>query len=232
MPDAAGVDQTEIERAAGPAAGEAAAAGGRDSGDPAAAGKDDIQLRRMAGYRILFAFECGVERAVADERDAVVRLGSIQPRLHGRGDVDDDVILGIRRGDVFAGGDEASEGGGIAECDGLFRPGAGDVVDIERATASHAIEVELQGSLSDVGAGVAGGDRRQVKLNVGRLRSAVYIQITIATVVLGRSQTAGGGVGARRNLRISAGQQAASRKQQHRQPRLQVQAFHGPPQFF
>jgi len=68
-------------------------------GDCAAdAGEHNVQLGWMAGRRAFLAVEQNTQAAVGDERDAVIGLASIEPRLYGRSDVNNNVVVYVRLG--------------------------------------------------------------------------------------------------------------------------------------
>src|SRR5208337_1249351 len=116
------------------------------------------------------------------------------------------VLVLVFRGERDAGGDCGSERRSVAGIDRALGPGAVDVIHVEAARRGYGIDVELERGLGDVGAGVAGGDRRQIELNVSGLR-ALNIEYGFRTEVRGGSGRVGVGIAAGRKLAKSAGQQ-------------------------
>ena len=197
----AGVGQRQRERAAGPATGQAAAAGSRDSGERSAAGEHNVQLGRVARGRAFLAVEARVQRTVRHQRNSVIG-SSAQPRLHRRRHVDEDELVLIGGGERHAGGNGRSQRRSVAGFEGALGPRAVDVVHVKAAGRGHGIEVEFERGLGDIGAGVAGRDRRQVELNERSLR-ALDIEQRLGAVVGGGGGRVGVGIADGRKLAIS-----------------------------
>jgi hypothetical protein len=199
----AGVGQRQLERAARAAADQSAAAGRGDPGDSAAAasGEYNVQLGRMAGRGALLAVKARMQRTIADQRNTVIG-GSAQPCLHRWGDVDEDVLVFVRRGERDGGGNGGSQGWGVAGVDPPLRPRAVDVDHIKAARRAHRIHIDLQRGLGNVGAGVTGGDRREVELNVSRLRGALDVEHRLGAVVRGGRRGVSVRIGAGRKLAV------------------------------
>ena len=114
----AGIRQRQIQRATRAAAHQPAAGRCRHTRDrPIPACKCDVQFRRMARRRVLFTVKRRIERAVGDQGEAVVGFAPIQPRLHRLGDVDQDVLVLVRRGDADVRGNCRSKRWRIAGID-------------------------------------------------------------------------------------------------------------------
>jgi len=128
-------------------------------------------------------------------------MASVQPRLHRGGDVDEDVLVLVRRDERDAGGYGRSERRGEVGGDCALGPGAVDVVHIKAASRGDRIDVELEGGLGDVGASVSGGNRRQIELNVSRLRT-LDVEQRFGTVVRGWICSISVGIGAGRKLAV------------------------------
>jgi len=173
--DAAGF-QTQIQVAAGDAAGQSAARSGSHTRDAAArtALVSDVQLGRMACPCILLTVESGAEftgREVGDEGNAVIGL-AVDPVLNGRSDGDQNVL--VRRGDRDGPSNRSPEagllsGGGAVERG--FRPrgvafaaSVDDGLDIEAPSRGDANNVDLQRGLTDC---CPGGNRPNIEANVG-----------------------------------------------------------------
>src|SRR5580658_11079014 len=143
----------------------------------------------MARARALFAVEARGQWTVGHQRDTVIG-GSTQPRLHRRRDVHQDVLVLVFRGERDARGNGGSERWRVAGIDRALGPCAIDVVNVEAARGGYSVDIEFESGLGDVGAGVAGGNRRQIELNERRLRT-FDIEQRLGAVVRG----GGSGVG-------------------------------------
>ena len=134
----------------------------------------------MARRSVLFAVERRGERAVRHQRDAVVGLTSVEPCPHRLGHIDQDVLIFIRSRDRNCRCDGRPERGCVAGINGALRPRAVDVVHVEAAGSSHGIDIEFESGLADAG---AGGNRRQIELDVADLRGAIDIEQGLGAVV-------------------------------------------------
>ena len=171
----------------------------------------------MAGRRVLFAIKRRIERAVGHQRQAVVRLAAVQPCLHGRGDIDQDVLVLIRRRDTDVRGNRCSERRRIARVNLALRPGAVDVINVEAARRGDGIDVELQRGLADTS---RRGNRAQIELNVSGLRGAINIECLLSSVVSRRIGGVGVGIAERRDLGVGRTPQEDEQTQQRKQSRL------------
>jgi len=95
-----------------------------------------------------------------------------------------------------------SRGNWDAEMTARWRCPSGDALDVHLpivtivAGGGHGVDVVLQRGLGDIGAGVTGGDRRQIELNVSGLR-VFHVERSLGAVVGGGRS----GVG----IRVAAG---------------------------
>ncbi len=161
----------------------------------------------MARPRVFLTIETRVQRTIADQRNAVVRLGSVQPCLHRRSDIDEDVLVLTGSSQRDAGGDRGSECRCKIGGDLILRPRAVDVVHVEAARRGYGIDIELERGLADVGAGVAGGDRGQIELNVGCLRGALDVKQCVGAKIRSGSCGVRVGIAAGGDLPVGPSQQ-------------------------
>ena len=145
----------------------------------------------MAGRRVLFTVEAGVESTVRHQGDAVVGLAPFQPRLHCWCDVDQDVLVRICLGDGDARNNCVSQSRGETVGDGALRPVAIHVVHIEAACCSCGIDIDFQCGLADAG---SSRYRCQIESDVADLGRSINVEQGIGAVVGGRIRAVSVGV--------------------------------------
>jgi hypothetical protein len=200
------VNQRQVQGAARAAAHPTAAGRSEDPGDSASTAtswrQHNIELGRVARRCAFLAVEGRIHRTIANERKAVIGC-SAQPGLHCRGDVDEDVLVLVRACERDAGAACRPERRRVARVNRILGPGPVHVIHIEATRGRDRIHVKLQRCLGDVGARVAGRDRRQIELNAGSLRT-LNIEQRLGTIVRCRIGGVRVGIRARSKLTISA----------------------------
>ena len=138
----------------------------------------------MARRCTFVAVEGRIHWTIDNERKAIIGC-STQPGLYCRGDVDEDVLVLVRACERDAGGDCRPERRRVARVNRILGPGPVHVIHVEATRGRHRIHVKLQGCLGDIGARVAGRDRRQIELNLGRLRTLTSSSVLAPWFVVG-----------------------------------------------
>ena len=167
----------------------------------------------MARGRVLLAGKTGIQGTIRNQRDSIVYLRAVKPCVHGRGHINDDVIALRCFAKWNACGDGCSQCRRQCGRDGLLRPGAGDVVHVEASRRGDCVHIELQTCLCDISAGVAGGDRGQIELDVTDLGGTLDVQSSGSSELRRRER----GVGVRVGFGCLLGERGNSKQRRQKE---------------